>query len=160
MARVPAVLLITCVMNWREASTCELMESAKKVERAAGQRYNFTAQAIPGTIRTLDKTGIKDWRTIDLYFQCDCQQCRGRWSKPWCKLALMCYTVMACLQLLVHYLTNHACSCYTVLNYLISFWIIKRWSVSYSMTVCSGCGVLERTTRNSGVRMMKMKCLM
>ena len=27
MARVPAVLLITCVKNWREASMCELAGS-------------------------------------------------------------------------------------------------------------------------------------
>ena len=64
MARIPTV--ITCVTNWLEASTCELVECAK-VERAAGQRYNFAEQAISGTICTLDKTGMKDGRTNDLY---------------------------------------------------------------------------------------------
>ena len=71
MARVPTV--ITFVTNLREASKGELVESAK-----AGQRYNFAEKAISGTIRTLDKTGMKDGRTNDLYFQCDCQQCRQR----------------------------------------------------------------------------------
>ena len=61
MARVPAVLLITFVTNWREASTCELVESAKKEERTAGQRYNFTEQAISGRICLEDTRRILLW---------------------------------------------------------------------------------------------------